>query len=1380
MMKRLAGDRSGRVPFSIVAIVILVGSVATGAYMQQVSKEAGERQGRSAGNGPDTLAQVIQADLAEIAGRCIDNAVDRQTDIDMDEGSQGLWSVDRNFRSYFDIELEREWGRKEMGRYCLTVEAGESTLQLGTYPMTIRAINRLGMGVNMTAPAGFRISGSVNFTFIVQDRSIQKKVDFELERPSWYPLALFQANRLRRDCASEGLLELLFRQMFEGYLDADFAEVLEARNRTRQSNPSSTATVADWWKKRPFETAGFNAMDYAMMMEEQALFGGSRYNIFGGLLDSLGATPVALQSALDHPDGIFRGVDAFNESGSGLKLSFTPFVHGMTAAPVNASGPGAAHFDFSVGSEWQERPQPFFRKVAYAGEEVEVDVYVLEVDVNGVYRLRVGPDKDHLMKIDIPVHLQFQMDHRIHEKNRPWSEEGRLHCEIEDLKLFQSEYAGLYSTPLTVGLDITNSSGVQARDMTGTAGIDVMLDGDYLGTFRRGEVGGEGLVLTNVPSGPHEISVLWNGARTGETEQGAAAVILNDTGTALQIQTTSDIDTSLFWTYALEFVRDVPPATRLARLFQYISLQAGFPAPTGVETLGPGTPGYHQIMMTWLAGMETRLDSTQEPGKLSDPSRLAVLKGSAAILKVVRELLKIIDKAKLGTITIGQGDAGLQANAAAASVGYGTANGAETVACAVNGAGGEVVASFERTPGGNGWAARGSGQTTSSAGGVAGKGVKIRLGAAVDIAVIAAMVFSAYLKYVRYEATDGKITESERIDLELDCLNVVVRVGKMVVAHTVKNYAKSIANPTQASRVVSGAFGVITAVIQITQCIYDENVKFRGDPEFWSALFTGFDQDTIGVYLALSSLAIFLLEIIAGLGYLTAVQPWLAPISAAIALCAIIVFMVMDWKSFSTAVSGTLSDSDRDNMAKSIRGTLRDTAGTVARLNDYPADAEMLAARQARGAASMMWTASAFVPDQRLSYETRNLSMFQYDTAWAKEHQARAVRSLRFFMIAMWDQACEFGGKDWTWLHPLYEQSWDSKITITWPDGQSSAIDSGYVGPLLLGMNGTSFEKYKIDFSISGRVVADRINEWLDPMARIGDQVRLWNKRLTASQTMKTYLLGLDGTRYRNDWGYLQVRLSPTYTSCELTVTGPELFDIQDGRTSATASRFTKSLTGREEPYRLYLEPGTYTLEFSNQRPDLALDQKSRRATVTVGNLYSPLFGQDPVNVIPKPGDIYFQIFNEYNGTIKVTVDLLDDDDVPIGGLDTDFRYNNTTKQSGREYINNGWVPGFCFDGSPPWLSEEQQRSLTYRILFTVALDRDNDGYYESISARTVSLNDIRNDQKSEMKKDNGKFTDQLGYRLTILNEPEKQLYGVDAEGNDVYRDQYIVWKKMD
>jgi hypothetical protein len=143
-------------------------------------------------------------------------------------------------------------------------------------------------------------------------------------------------------------------------------------------------------------------------------------------------------------------------------------------------------------------------------------------------------------------------------------------------------------------------------------------------------------------------------------------------------------------------------------------------------------------------------------------------------------------------------------------------------------------------------------------------------------------------------------------------------------------------------------------------------------------------------------------------------------------------------------------------------------------------------------------------------------------------------------------------------------------------------------------------------------------------------------------------------------------------------------------------------------------------------------------------------------------------------------VDLLDDDDVPIGGLDTDFRYNNTTKQSGREYINNGWVPGFCFDGSPPWLSEEQQRSLTYRILFTVALDRDNDGYYESISARTVSLNDIRNDQKSEMKKDNGKFTDQLGYRLTILNEPEKQLYGVDAEGNDVYRDQYIVWKKMD
>ena len=147
------------------------------------------------------------------------------------------------------------------------MEAGESSLQLSTSPLTIRAINRLGMAVNMTAPAGFSISGAVNFTFTGQGQKIQKKVDFAVDRPSWYPLALFQANRLGRDCVNEGLLELLFREMFRVYLDADFAEVLEARNRTRREDQKSTATVGDWWNNRPFEAAGFNAVDFAMMME---------------------------------------------------------------------------------------------------------------------------------------------------------------------------------------------------------------------------------------------------------------------------------------------------------------------------------------------------------------------------------------------------------------------------------------------------------------------------------------------------------------------------------------------------------------------------------------------------------------------------------------------------------------------------------------------------------------------------------------------------------------------------------------------------------------------------------------------------------------------------------------------------------------------------------------------------------------------------------------------------------------------------------------------------------------------------------------------------------------------------------------------------------
>jgi len=420
---------------------------------------------------------------------------------------------------------------------------------------------------------------------------------------------------------------------------------------------------------------------------------------------------------------------------------------------------------------------------------------------------------------------------------------------------------------------------------------------------------------------------------------------------------------------------------------------------------------------------------------------------------------------------------------------------------------------------------------------------------------------------------------------------------------------------------------------------------------------------------------------------------------------------------------------------------------------------------------------ASFVDAPDISFEMRNLSRYQYDTAWAREHQAKAVRSLRFFNIALWKQVDEFGGAGWTVLNGDLEQTWDSKIMITWPDGQRARIELGYIEKFLLDLNASSMDKTKIDFEITGRVVVDRLKHWMDPLARIGDQVKLWEKRLAASQEMKTYLSGLSSVRYRNDLGLLKVQLSPTYTTATLKVTAGDQFDFQDGTTAGRASILQKTITRSDGPTYIYLEQGTYSVEFSQQKPELFF--KDKRGTVNVVGLYSTGFGQQTIDIRPEPDPIYFQIRNEFNGSIKVRVDVLDQEGNAVGALGTAFSYNNTTTLGGKEYINDRWIPGFCFDNNMGFATPEQAESLTWHIRFTVELDRENDGIYEVTRTKNVFTNDIRNDHLAKMDADDKKTDNQLGYYLTILNEPFSQKYGEDEDGYDLQWEQYIEWDKI-
>jgi hypothetical protein len=1371
----LARDRSGRVPFSMVAVLILIGSIVTGAYMQRVATDSGSGTVPVTGQGADEILPELRSEMESIAARCIEGAVDEQTDIGVGAADQGLWRVDQNFKAYFGQLVRGELGRRDFGRRCITVEAGNATVELSVLPMSVWTVNRLGMTVNMTVPAALRALGSVNFTIRPRGApAVNRTVDFDVREASWYPFVLGQIDRMKRDCTDEGLVETLMKEMFKGYLEKCRIDLLARRNSSRALEPLYQLTVGDFWKKTDIEEPGFNAFDLALRIEEQILFGECRGKFFNGYRDWVPGRQLRIADTLDYPHGVFAGISAFHESADagGMFLDTGLFHCATRAAPVGTTGLSPAFIPLSVDSRWVWVPEPVVEKTVFAGDDGSPDVYMFRFSVNGAYRLRVGPDSHHELEIDIPVHIEFHQDFRIPDLDG-YPERGDLHCGIEDSGLFDSEFSGLYCTPVSLAVQVVNSTGVPAGALPGGCSLDIMLDGDKLGTFGPQDFGPEGLVIGNVPSGPHEFCAVLVCEGGGGPEAGTCQTSADAPSQRVEIRTAPASGTSQFWAYVLEYLRDVPGRLRLVKMLELFSLETGYAIPEEVRSITDNSAENARAIIRWVTGLDEFLETFDRMAECADSLQYEMKEGIRCAVKIVIETLTSIEETLSAAGAASAGGAA-RADGFESSLVYGCTERTQTMVFVVEWEDGQRTLAFEKPDGSRSWTAEIAGAEGS---GAAGSWKQAGFEAAADVAATVALVATFYFKYMNYKATGGSIDENERIDLTLDVIKIAAELTASYLRFASRSLAREGAKAAAESvGVAAETLGLLVAVIFLIQSVRDESQQFRGDPEAWNALFTGLDQDTVMFYIDIAGVALFALEVLVWLGLAAGAAPFLLPLWGALALITLIAVMVFNWQAFSTMLSGVMAGDDRDRMAGSVRETLQDTAGTIAALNEFPSVECMFAARQSRGAAYLESNLAMFTADSRSSFEMANLSGYQYDLAWAKEHQARAPRNLRYFMIDLWEQVAELKGssKD----NFGRDQPWSGQIIIHEAgSGQSYNIDGDFVPQYLMGLNSTSVKGIRVDFEVKGNIVVEGLRGWMNALARIGDHVAVHNSRLSQSRAMSSYLCGLDGLVHREDWGYLQVRMSPSFTRCNVRISAPSPFEYYDGRSARSTTSLVQTVTGTGSPTSIYLTPGEYTVEFLDQAPDLELSTK--RTTIKVFGLYSPDFCKKSVSIMPERRSIYFQVESRFNGSARLRVDVLDPEGNVVDGIGTVFEFDNTTNRTGKEYIDSSWVPHFCFDDSMMGCDDDQRYSLTLRIRFTVELDRGSDGTFERAASRTVPVNDIRNDQKAAMQKDNGKHDDQLGYRLVLLEEPLKEKYGETDDGQDLVREQYLQWTKV-
>jgi hypothetical protein len=1397
-MPRLSHDRSGRVPFSFAAVLILAGAIAAGAYMEQLGELRSENGRGSAGPNIEAQLAVIKNDLAAIARRDIGRAVDAQMGMAGALGPGAMGALDRSFAGLFSKDVKAMYGPRQLPD--LNVNASVRGANLSAAPAYFRTMNRLGMTVDTAGAGVLRALCSVDLEFRPRAGPVQNRtVQVDERAPSWYPLAISQAVRMRRDCAPEGLVELFIREQLEDYLERSLPLMLLI------SHPAPIIPGPDVWGGHDFTAECTQAVRNALVMEELVLFGHCSGTRLGDFLES-GAGTFGVGNALPTYSGSFTTEQLSDApDGDELVLQMPPPGQPLTIYDdVNRSRPTPL-FIFP-DSAWREGPSVTVTKRLYAGEELRVDIFSLEVQVRGTYwlYLRQGEQQGGI-RFEIPVEFDLNVFTPVNSPPFGLYESGRLHCQIEDMMLFESELSGLYRAPLDITLQMTNSSGNQIGQVRRPLSVEVDMDNELLGIFEKGDLLDAGLPLSGVLAGPHKFDVVLTYMDSGEVEYGSQAGVFNQSATDVSVRTDRGLDSSGFWSNVLLAIRNESYDMRMARMLEYFANITGFPMPAelsqkkdnsaaGVQKLIAWGQQFHRFLVNSGAGSMPNIASGDYREQMISTVEV-MLETTARIESVLSGLewdsqarsiaLELMNISLKGFMDADKGSSIMEVEFKSSF--------AKSTLKFEKAADGKKRWTLERP------AEKDFHWTFDR---LSRKDrIQLAFEGSVDVAMIVCSVASIYTKYQRYMDSDGGLSQYETVDLSLDIAQVCLKVASLVTSKIAKGFFSNVGEAAGKTIKVAGEFvNFVAGFLQLYQMENDVKERFSGDEAAWGSLFSGLDETTLTYYLTFASTLVSFAAFgatvgaaLTGLAAYACIASLLGPIGAILGLCILIVMIIFNSEAIACWFAGTATAETRNRSVNSVRATLQGSVGTIAYLNDYRSDEMMLEARCTRGAASFLFGIAMFMKGGNQTAELASLSNYSYDMAWAKEHQAVSVKGLRYFLVVMWKQANDFKDADSAStdepgdLHQLPDKGstggdndWHVDIKVTDPSRgwTTQKLPEKEITGYLLGLTMETATGVKVElplFQSEGSVTSDGLNAWVDTIGRIGDMVKVWQTRLAVGQAMFAYVSGMSGSSYRHDLGYLQLRLEDPYISANVRIASHDgkNFRYFNGKQEVTVEKERIILVeGKGQARGFYLTPGRYDVEVVSHIP--ASESRWKKVTVDVFDYYSPRFCSRMLTVAPKPEPVFFTIDDRFNGTVELSVTCSNSDGRTIRGLFDKRTFNLTSIPAGRFYIDDSWIPGFDFDNSAGGQTQEMKDSLTYTVSISVRLDTDSDSKFEVTEYLNISTSSIRNDHVDVMQKQDSKHADQLEYRLVIYDTVKARTYQMSEMAVNVSR--YTYW----
>ncbi len=673
------GRRKGVIPFSLIAVTMLVLSLFATIYIFSMNREWNKPANANVSN-IDSAASFLNQYISSLAEMDAINAI--QTD-----QKSPWWAVALTAHNYFLNDLNNMEGTYFESEYVVTFTNVSYTV--GTIPFYYKSVNILGNSTLTSSPVYAETSGSVSYILknVMTGETIEETTGVSMVIPKTLPWLMYQEGKIRYDFANYGLMDRIIESLLEQYyynlngpVMPDKQIIVDTLNFAiyindiivYRSDPNPVLnTILSGYGVSSLKHVNIYKLWKIWMVQSKFIVNfNTRYNLPSNYVPTY-----------------YLDLSNFNKPI--YFMNIPPYSVEDTMKSFRVSNGVSINIQKNIVMEahnfsdlYYSSNSPNYRY----GAEV-YDIYIENASVS-YFSSSTNSNSPSSFQFTIPLNLSLRLFNYVNSKiplldyRNTIPKNSSAGFGLEDVYpnghepvIFQDYFADLLFQTGNVTLYVFNNTGISANNLPSNCLISIMLDGAQLGDYTPAMFGNYGsITFYNIPAGEHSFNIIikytynvveygnveisignrginvvnGNSVLSGTDVQGNNYMLKNNIALTVNennniempvIANSTSIDIEPFIIFQQLILVNVPRSKWLSTLMGTYAAISGYYVPSYIYNVNYGNLNELQQLVLWLNGFIRYLHYYDIPGGGNEMATLSIYYGIMSSLYIWSNLI---------------------------------------------------------------------------------------------------------------------------------------------------------------------------------------------------------------------------------------------------------------------------------------------------------------------------------------------------------------------------------------------------------------------------------------------------------------------------------------------------------------------------------------------------------------------------------------------------------------------------------------------------------------------------------------------------------------------------------------------------------------------